>query len=50
MIAALSKSKPSLPFSHESQLPTLRMNHFRIDLLMNFHAPRRKDGLRRFIV
>jgi GxxExxY protein len=37
--------------AHESQLLTyLRMSHLRIGLLINFHVPRLKDGLRRFIV
>jgi GxxExxY protein len=37
--------------AHESQILTyLRMSGLRIGLLMNFHAPRLKDGLRRFIV
>jgi GxxExxY protein len=37
--------------AHQSQLLAyLRMSHLRIGLLMNFHAPRPKDGLRRFIV
>jgi GxxExxY protein len=37
--------------AHESQLLTyLRMSQLRIGLLMNFHAPRLKDGLRRLIV
>lgn len=36
---------------HEAQLLTyLRMSGVRIDLLMNFHALRLKDGLRRFTV
>jgi hypothetical protein len=37
--------------AHESQLPTyLRMSHLRIGLLMNFHALRLKDSVRRCIV
>ena len=37
--------------AHESQILTyFRMSGIRIGLLMNFHAPRLKDGLRRFIV
>jgi GxxExxY protein len=37
--------------AHESQILTyLRMSGLRIGLLLNFHAPRLKDGLRRFIV
>ena len=37
--------------THEARLLTyLRMSQLRIGLLMNFHAPRLKDGLRRFIV
>jgi GxxExxY protein len=36
---------------HEAQLLTyLRMSQIRVGLLMNFHAPRLKDGLRRFIM
>jgi GxxExxY protein len=37
--------------AHDAQVLTyLRMSHIRIGLLMNFHAIRLKDGLRRFIV
>jgi GxxExxY protein len=37
--------------AHEAQLLTyLRMSQLRVGLLMNFHAPRLKDGLLRFIV
>ena len=37
--------------AHEAQLLTyLRMSQVRVGLLMNFHAIRLKDGLRRFIV
>jgi GxxExxY protein len=37
--------------AHDAQLLTwLRMSELRIGLLMSFHAPRLKDGLRRFIV
>ncbi len=37
--------------AHDAQILTyLRMSQIRIGLLMNFHAPRLKDGLRRFIV
>jgi GxxExxY protein len=36
--------------AHEAQLLTdLRMSQLRVGLLMNFHAPRLKDGLLRFI-
>jgi len=36
--------------AHEAQLQTcLRMSGIRIGLLLNFHAPRLKDGLRRFV-
>jgi GxxExxY protein len=36
---------------HEAQLLTyLSMSQIRVGLLMNFHAIRLKDGLRRFIV
>jgi GxxExxY protein len=45
------KAVAALLPAHESQLLTyLRMSDLRIGLLMNFHAPRLKDGLRRFIV
>ena len=45
------KAVAALLPAHESQLLTyLRMSQLRIGLLMNFHAPRLKDGLRRFIV
>ena len=37
--------------AHEAQIPTyLRVSGIRLGFLMNFHAPRLKDGLRRFIV
>ena len=37
--------------AHEAQILTyLRMSQIRIGLLMNFHAPRLKEGLRRFVV
>ena len=37
--------------AHKSQILTyLRMSGIRVGLLMNFHAPRLKDGLLRFIV
>ena len=36
--------------AHEAQLQTcLRMSLIRIGLLLNFHAPRLKHGLRRFV-
>ena len=36
---------------HDAQIPTyLRMSQIRVGLLMNFHAMRLKDGLRRLIV
>ncbi len=45
------KAIASLLPSHEAQIITyLRMSQIRIGLLMNFHAMRLKDGLRRFIV
>jgi GxxExxY protein len=45
------KAVASFVPGHESQILTyLRMSGLRIGLLMNFHAPRLKDGLRRFIV
>ncbi len=37
--------------AHEAQLLTyLRMSQFRVGLLLNFHALRLVDGLRRFVV
>jgi GxxExxY protein len=37
--------------AHEAQILTyLRMSQIRVGLLLNFHAPRLKDGLLRFIV
>ena len=37
--------------AHEAQLLTyLRMSGMRLGLLMNFHAPTLKDGLKRFII
>jgi GxxExxY protein len=45
------KAVATLLPAHEAQVLTyLRMSHIRIGLLMNFHALRLKDGLRRFIV
>ena len=45
------KAVTSFVPAHEAQILTyLRMSNIRIGLLMNFHAPRLKDGLRRFIV
>jgi GxxExxY protein len=45
------KAVTALLPAHDSQLLTyLRMSHLRVGLLMNGHAPRLKDGLRRFIV
>ena len=45
------KAVATLLPTHDAQILTyLRMSHVRIGLLMNFHAPRLKDGLRRFIV
>jgi len=45
------KAVAALLPADESQLLTyLPTSHLRIGLLMNFHAPRLKDGLRRFIV
>ena len=45
------KAVAALLPAHDAQLLTwLRMSELRIGLLMNFHAPRLKDGLRRFIV
>lgn len=45
------KGVSSLLPAHEAQIRTyLRMSGIRIGLLMNFHAARLKDGLRRFVV
>lgn len=45
------KAVAALLPAHEAQLPTyLRMSRIRVGLLMNFHATRLKDGLRRFVV
>ena len=45
------KAIASLAPAHEAQILTyLRMSQIRVGLLMNFHAVRLKDGLRRFIV
>jgi GxxExxY protein len=44
------KAVPALIPAHEAQLQTyLRMSGIRVDLLLNFHAVRLKDGLRRFV-
>jgi hypothetical protein len=50
---SFSKSRPSPRFSppmNPSFSPTFRRNHLRIGLLMNFRAPRLKNGRRRFFV
>jgi GxxExxY protein len=39
-----------LPARESQLLNDLRMSNLRVGLLMNFHAPRLKDGLRRLIV
>jgi GxxExxY protein len=45
------KAVAALLPAHDAQVLTyLRMSHIRVGLLMNFHAIRLKDGLRRFIV
>ncbi len=45
------KAVASLMPAHDAQILTyLRMSRIRIGLLMNFHAPRLKDGLRRFVM
>jgi GxxExxY protein len=45
------KAVTSFVPAHDAQILTyLRMSQIRIGLLMNFHAHRLKDGLRRFIV
>ena len=45
------KATATLHPAHEAQILTyLRMSQIRVGLLMNFHALRLKDGLRRFMV
>jgi GxxExxY protein len=45
------KAVASLIPAHEGQLLTyLRLSGLRVGLLMNFHAPLLKDGLRRLVV
>ena len=45
------KAVSALIAAHDTQLLTyLRMSQIRVGLLMNFHARRLKDGLRRLIV
>jgi GxxExxY protein len=45
------KAVAALLPAHDAQVLTyLRMSHIRVGLLMNFHAIRLTDGLRRFIV
>jgi GxxExxY protein len=45
------KAVDALAPVHQAQILTyLRMSQLRIGLLMNFHAPRLKDGLRRFVI
>lgn len=45
------KAVASILPAHEAQLQTyLRMSGVHIGLIMNFAAPRLKDGLRRFVV
>jgi GxxExxY protein len=44
------KAVPAFVPAHEAQLQTyLRMSGIPVGLLLNFHATRLKDGLRRFI-
>jgi GxxExxY protein len=44
------KAVPTILPAHEAQLQTyLRMSSIRIGLILNFDAPRLKDGLRRFV-
>lgn len=44
------KGVPAIVPAHEAQLRTyLRMSGIPVGLLMNFHATRLKDGLRRFV-
>jgi GxxExxY protein len=45
------KAVASFVPAHDAQILTyLRMSQIRVGLLLNFHARRLKDGLRRFIV
>jgi len=45
------KATPALLPHHDAQILTyLHMSPIRVGLLMNFHALRLKDGLRRFVV
>jgi GxxExxY protein len=45
------KAVTTLLPAHDAQILTyLRMSQIRVGLLLNFHAARLKDGLRRFIV
>ena len=45
------KAAPTTTPAHEAQLRTyLRLSQLSIGLLLNFHAVRMKDGIRRFIV
>jgi GxxExxY protein len=45
------KAVAALVPAHDAQILTyLRMSQIRIGLLLNFHAVRLKDGLRRFVV
>ena len=45
------KAVPAILPVHEAQLLTyLRLSGLRVGLLMNFHAPRLKDGLRRLVL
>ncbi len=44
------KAVPALPPAHEAQLLAyLRMSGLPVSLLLNFHATRLKDGLKRFV-
>jgi GxxExxY protein len=44
------KAVPALLPVHDTQLQTyLRMSRLPVGLVLNFHAPRLKDGLRRFV-
>jgi GxxExxY protein len=45
------KAVAALIPAHDAQLLSyLRLSQFRVDLLLNFHASRLVDGLRRFVV
>jgi GxxExxY protein len=48
--SAVIKAVQEFVPAHDAQLQTyLRMSGIPVGLLLNFHAPRLKDGLRRFV-